>query len=140
MASIQFYFTGIKFSLTDRRRLKLFLPLILAKNKRQLESLTFVFCSDQYLLDINKQFLHHDYYTDIVTFDLSEVPGYVIGELYISIDRIKENAKLSGVSAVHELHRVIFHGVLHLCGFNDKTALQKKIMRNQEDKYLHQYF
>ena len=81
----------------------------------------------------------HNYYTDIVTFELSENPGHIQAEVYISIDRVRENAKNLGVSFRSELHRVIFHGVLHLCGYSDKKRAEKAEMRRMEDLYLSKY-
>lgn len=101
--------------------------------------LNYVFCSDEYLLQINRQFLNHDTYTDIVTFDLSESGEDLSGEIYISVDRVKENAAKFGVSYVNELHRVIFHGALHLCGFGDKKPADKQEMRLQEDACIAGY-
>ncbi len=94
-----------------------------------------ILCSDEYLLDINKKFLSHDYYTDIITFDYTEGKR-ISGELYISIDRVKENAKQLGVSFPNELHRVMIHGVLHLCGYKDKTRKDREMMRTKEDQKL----
>lgn len=97
--------------------------------------INYVFCSDDYLLDINKKFLDHDTLTDIITFDYTN--GNVInGEIYISTERVKENAVDYGVSFDHELRRVIIHGILHLCGYGDKSSSEKSIMRDIEDKYL----
>lgn len=137
---IQFYFTDITVSLTERKRLKLFIKSIFNKKERQLNSLTIIFCSDEYLLDINKQFLQHDYYTDIITFNLSENVSIIEGEIYISVDRVRDNALTNKVTIKQELHRVIFHGVLHLCGYKDKSAQAKKIMTAQEDNSLEKYF
>ena len=97
-----------------------------------LDELSLVFCSDNYLLEINQQHLNHDYYTDIITFDYS-VDSVICGDLFISVDRVLENAGSFGVSFLHELHRVIIHGVLHLCGFNDKSSEEEAIMRSKED-------
>lgn len=90
-------------------------------------------------MEINQQFLKHDYYTDIITFDLSDTNS-IHAEVYISIERVKENAKSLGSSFKYELHRVIFHGALHLCGFKDNNETEKKEMRKQEDVYLSRYF
>lgn len=99
---------------------------------------TIIFCSDDYLLDINRSYLNHDYYTDIITFDYSE--GIVIsGDLFISIDRIIDNSKLFNVSFNQELCRVIYHGFLHLCGYKDKTEEDIKLMRNKESFYLKKF-
>lgn len=94
-----------------------------------------ILCSDDYLLDINKQYLNHDYFTDIITFDYS-TSGYISGDLLVSIDRIKENSVTLGVSVDNELHRVIAHGILHLCGFKDKSNEEQTRMRKEEDKAL----
>ena len=94
--------------------------------------LTLIFCSDDYLLEINQQHLNHDYFTDIVTFDYS-VGDEISGDLFISIERVAENAALFGVSFLHELHRVIIHGVLHLCGYGDKLEEDVIIIRTKED-------
>ena len=105
------------------------------KEGKRLRSLQIVFCNDKYLLKINKTFLHHNTLTDIITFDYSE--GLQIdGELYISIPRIRENAKKFSVTLDEEFHRVMIHGVLHLLGYTDKTTRQKSIMRKKEDAYL----
>jgi rRNA maturation RNase YbeY len=103
-------------------------------------SLNYIFCSDNYLLGINNEFLQHDDYTDIITFCLSGSKEPINGEIYISTDRVKDNARIHGVAINEEIHRVIFHGALHLCGFNDKKSAEKKEMRFQEDKYLKLYF
>lgn len=95
----------------------------------------FIFCSDNYLLSINQQYLNHNTYTDIITFNYNE-NNEIAGDIFISIDRIKENAHKFAVSFNDELHRVIIHGVLHLIGYNDKSASEKKIMREKENQYL----
>jgi len=137
--AISFFFENTRATLRDRRRLKAFVSALFKSHGREVESLIFVFCTDKYLLEINRKFLEHDYYTDIITFDLSDAPEIVAGEIYISIDRVKDNARALGISVKEELHRVMFHGALHLCGYQDKTANQKKIMRLEEDKNLRSY-
>ena len=106
-------------------------------NNHQTGHLSFVFCKDDYLLEVNKKFLNHDYYTDIITFDYNE-SNSVSGDFIISIDRVKENAFIHQCSFYSELYRVIIHGVLHLLGFSDKTDNQKRRMRKLEDLYLSQ--
>ena len=138
--AIQFFFLQHNISLSKRTSLKQFIQTIFKREKKQLQGLTYIFCSDEYLLEINKNHLQHDYYTDIITFDLSEVAGKIKGEIYISTDRVRENAATIGSSINEELHRVIFHGALHLCGYKDKNSAQSKEMRNMEDKYLGLYF
>lgn len=123
--------------LKERRKLKVFIPTIFELNNKVAGNISFVFCSDQYLLGINKEFLNHDYFTDIITFDLTPKKQKEIdSEIYISVDRVKENAKSNAVSIVLELNRVIFHGILHLCGYGDKTSSQKKLMTLMEDYFL----
>jgi probable rRNA maturation factor len=137
----QFHFLLRKDSLKDRNRLKIFLANLFRKEKTAIESITYIFCSDKYLLHINQRFLQHDYYTDIITFNLSsENEKKVTGEIYISLDRVKENAILLSLPFYKELHRVIFHGALHLCGYKDKTKQQQAQMRGKEDFYLKSYF
>ncbi|NML19974.1 rRNA maturation RNase YbeY [Pseudoflavitalea sp. G-6-1-2] len=138
-ASVTFHFAE-QTSLTNRTALKSFIIDLFKKEKKKAGELSFVFCSDAYLLEINKQYLKHNYYTDIITFDLSQTPGVISGELYISVDRVKDNAQNFNVSFKEELHRVIFHGALHLCGYKDKTEKEEALMRKMEDKYLRLYF
>ena len=112
-----------------------FITSILISEKKIEGDIVILFCLDEYLLEINKKHLNHDYYTDIITFDYC-VEKIVSGDLYISIDRVKENAKVFNETFMNELTRVVIHGVLHLCGYNDKTDSDQKIMRNLENKYL----
>ena len=106
---------------------------------KKLCALRYIFCSDDYLLKINRKYLQHDFYTDTITFDLSEKNG-VFGEIYVSVDRIKDNAFLFNSSFRNEIHRVIFHSALHLCGYEDKNMNKKKLMTKKEEFYLKQYF
>jgi len=126
-------------SLGNRVALKLFLEKQMKKEGIRIECLQYVFCSDKYLLEINKQFLNHDYYTDIISFDLSETKGALIGDIYISVDRVKENAKLVKTTQTNELLRVIFHGALHFCGYKDKKPADAKLMRSMEDNWIKAY-
>ena len=135
---IQFNFLE-SISLRDRRKLKLFLTRLFLKEGRSLAELQYIFCSDQYLLAINRQYLGHDYYTDIITFDLSEKRQPINAEIYISVDRLRENAQKYDSPLRKELSRVMFHGALHLCGYKDKTVKEKDIMRKMEEKYLRLY-
>ena len=100
-----------------------------------LKNLSFVFCDDEYLKNINVKYLGHDYYTDVITFDYSTEEG-LVGDVFISIERVKENANNFKVSFNEELFRVIIHGVLHLCGFDDKTDKEIKEIRKQENYFL----
>ncbi len=126
--------------LNERKRLKSFLSYLIHQEKHQLVSLDYIFCTDDYLLKINQEFLNHDELTDIISFDLSDQKGLIKGEIYISVDRIQENAKTLSPTLKQELHRVIFHGALHLCGYKDKTPEQAYEMRSKEDDYLEKYF
>lgn len=128
--------------LKDKRRLSTFLDGLVRQHKpaARYVSVICVFVSDEKLAAMNVEFLAHDTYTDIITFDLSESDAELVGEIYISIDRVAENAKSFGVPYLHELHRVIFHGVLHLCGFGDKTDDEVAAMRTMEAACLEAYF
>ena len=137
--AIQFFFEGTTIRLAKKQKLKLFLLTLFSKRQRKLTSLKFIFCTDKYLLKINKNFLGHSNLTDVITFNLSEIAAVIEAEIYISVDRVKDNAFDNGVSVEEELHRVIFHGVLHLCGFTDKTPYQKAKMTKAEDNCLKDY-
>ncbi len=139
ISKIRFFFEGSKVNLKSRVGLKRFIEYIITKEGRSIDYINCIFCSDKKILAINRRYLSHNFYTDIVTFDLSE-SKVIQAEIYISVDRIKENAQKLGVSIKSELHRVIFHGVLHLCGYQDKTKMKRKIMRGKEDFYLFEYF
>jgi len=134
-----FFFDQVKFSLTKRTELKKFIEQLFKKEGCRLKSLNYIFCSDKKLLEINRHFLNHDYFTDIITFDLSESNEATSAEIYISIDRVRDNALNHDNSFQSELHRVIFHGALHLCGHGDKTKTEKLKMREKEDYYLLKY-
>ncbi len=137
-ASVQLHFVT-KFSLSSRGRLKTFITSIFRKEKKVLESLDIIFCNDSYLLELNREFLKHDYYTDILSFRLSTIGKPLIAEIYISIDRVRDNAKNLNSSFKAELNRVIFHGVLHLCGYRDKSPSDILKMRSMENKWLTRY-
>ena len=137
---VHFHFLKGVSSLSDRTRLKSFIASLFKKEKRALGEISYIFCSDDYLLAINRQHLQHDYYTDIITFSLSDPGQPIQAEVYISIDRIKDNARQFNTPIKEELHRVIFHGALHLCGYRDKKTEDQKLMRKMEDKYLRSYF
>jgi probable rRNA maturation factor len=122
------------FDLQDSKILDWYNQVSLQEDK-QLGDVTIIFCSDEYLLEVNRQHLDHDYYTDIITFDYSDFP-LISGDLFISIDRVKENATDFKVSFEHELHRVIIHGFLHLCGYLDKTEEDGFLMRSKENHAL----
>ena len=139
---IAFFSEDTHFTLKQKRLVSKWLKEIAAQNGRRIGALNYIFCSDPYLLDINKQFLGHDYLTDIITFD--NAPDYagiypansLSGDIYISIDTIRYNAQEYGEGFERELHRVIAHGLLHLIGFDDTSARLQKEMRAQENKAL----
>lgn len=133
--TIRFHFLE-KISLPNRQPIKTALTTLFKREKKKLAELQYIFVSDDRLLEINRQFLQHDFYTDIITFPLSEPGQPISGEVYISVDRIRENAREFGRPIKEELLRVIFHGALHLCGYKDKTASQQREMRQLEEKYL----
>jgi probable rRNA maturation factor len=137
---VNFFFLVDRITLKDRNRLKIFIRDLFKKQGKKPKAINYVFCTDQFLLSINKKYLQHDYYTDIITFDLSDNEKELQGEIYISVDRVKENAKQLGLSITSELHRVIFHGAIHLCGFNDKKREEKAKMREMENQLLDKYF
>lgn len=137
-----FYDAEVRSGLQQKRKLSAFLD---ERIHHYLEGirrirLDYVFCSDEALLQVNREFLAHDTYTDIITFDLSERADEICGEIRVSIDRVADNARKFDVPYEQELHRVIFHGMLHLCGFHDKRTAEKAEMRTQEDACLRAYF
>ncbi|MBS1566218.1 MAG: rRNA maturation RNase YbeY [Bacteroidetes bacterium] len=139
-SKINFHFPYGTVSLRERTRLKNFITSLFRREGTSFTTMDYIFCSDEYLLEINKGFLRHNYFTDIITFNLGAQKDLVAGEVYISIDRIKVNAKDYNQPFQRELHRVIFHGALHLCGYKDKSPRDFKLMKQMEDKYLGLYF
>ena len=125
----------IKINLKNKTILKKWIASTIAKTKNKTGEISFVFCSDEYLLKINKKYLNHDTYTDIITFDYSTKEN-ISGDILISVDRVKENAEKFSKSFEEELHRVIIHGILHLLGYKDKTKAEKEEMTKQEDACL----
>lgn len=137
--SVYFHQQNIQPKLSNRKPLKQFIQNIFKQEKKTLAKLDYIFCTDDFLLQINQQYLNHNYFTDIISFNLSENQSNIIGEIYISIDRIKENAQQFKTPYQKELHRVIFHGALHLCDYKDKSKKDQTLMRKKEDFYLQQY-
>jgi rRNA maturation RNase YbeY len=136
MSSIRFFSEEITFKLKNPRKTAHWVKSVIKKERRELAGLNYIFCADEYLRHINKQFLGNNTYTDIVTFNYNPSPTELEGEIYISIDRVTENAKTFSSDFESELHRVIIHGVLHLIGYKDKTKSEKALMRKKEDSYL----
>ena len=136
MASIRFFSEDVQFKVPHPRKTTNWIKETIQKEKKEQGNLNFVFCSDEYLHSINVQYLNHTTYTDIVTFDSSETKGLIEGDIFISVERIEENASKFNTSFDEELHRVIIHGVLHLIGYSDKGTTKKALMRRKEDTYL----
>ena len=137
LKDITFFVEEIDFTLKQKQKVRQWIAdTIKAEGFGRVGELNFIFCSDDYLLEINKQYLNHDTFTDIVTFDSSEDEDVVAGDIFISVDRIQDNAQKFNVPESDELHRVIIHGVLHLCGYLDKKPADKKLMTAKEDHYL----
>ncbi len=132
---INFYEENIKSHLRNRRVIKQWIKDIISSYNYSTGNISYIFCSDDYLLNINRQYLSHDYYTDVITFDYDE-NNIVSGDIFISVDTVKSNSEQYSVSYNCELYRVIIHGVLHLCGLKDKTPEDAKIMREAEEKSL----
>ncbi len=139
MKKIFFRYADKKVLLNDKLHIREFVETLFEQENMKLTIINYIFCSDDYLLQINKSFLQHDFYTDIITFNLSENKNSIIGEIYISVDRVKENALEQKTAFQNEMLRVIFHGALHLCGYKDKSPAEKKKMTLAEDKYLKLY-
>jgi probable rRNA maturation factor len=137
-ATIRFHHLK-KAAFAHRALVKTWVARILKDAKRTPAAINYIFCPDEYLRKINKEYLSHDYYTDIVTFDLSEPGDPVTADIYISVDRVRENARNYKSPFTLELLRVIFHGALHLSGYKDKSEDDRRIMREKENHYLAQY-
>jgi len=134
--TIHFFSDGVRFTLKQKNLVRQWLHVCAKREKRIIGELSFIFTSDNKLKTINKHFLDHNYFTDVITFPTIEKRGEINGEIYISIDRVKDNAKTYGVRMYEELHRVIVHGMLHLCGHGDGTEAEKSRMKKLENKYL----
>ncbi len=136
---IRFNYADRGLSIRPKSLLKEIVRKVFVEEKRIYSKINFVFCSDEFLLQINKDFLQHDYYTDIITFPLSNKNKPIEAEVYISLDRVKQNAKELDETFVHELVRVLAHGALHLCGYKDKSKANIKLMREKEAHYIKLY-
>lgn len=140
MNKISFRYADRRLNIGQKTLIRTFIETLFKKEKQALGGINYVFCSDEYLLEINRSFLQHDYYTDIITFGLSAPGQPVEAEIYISVDRVKDNARTLGVSFNEEMLRVIFHGALHLCGYRDKKKADIALMRKKEDQYLGAFY
>lgn len=138
--SILFFFEEISFSFTKRNLTREWLHKIAKREKKKITTLNYIFCTDDFLLTINQQHLDHDTYTDIITFGYSPSGSKEItGDIFISIDRVKENAQTYKTTFQNELRRVMAHGLLHLCGYKDKSTADKTLMKKKEDSSLSLY-
>ena len=135
-SGIYFFCEDITFNPPPLRSTRNWLQEVANSENKNIGSLNYIFCSDAYLLKINRDYLNHDTLTDIITFDNSETVDELEGDIYISVDRVQENAEKFKVPFSKELHRVMVHGLLHLLGYNDKTLHQKRMMRKKESSYL----
>lgn len=136
MSNISFKNNGVSPGLKNKSELKAFISGIFRIEKVEFSTVLYIFTTDKSLLKLNREFLNHDTLTDILTFTLSENNTPISSEIYISIDRVKDNASKFNVSYLNELHRVIIHGILHLCGYSDQTSDLKSEMHKREDFYL----
>jgi rRNA maturation RNase YbeY len=132
MADLINFYSTTDFNLSNPDEYRLWLVSVIESEQKKLGELTYVFCSDEYLLDINQSYLQHDTLTDIITFDYTD-RDFISAEIYISIERVKENAKEYSVDFEKELKRVMAHGVLHCCGYKDLTEKEKDLMRSKEN-------
>ncbi|NEM96371.1 rRNA maturation RNase YbeY [Pontibacter burrus] len=133
---IEFYSEDVEFSLSNPEQVADWIASIVEQHEYELANLTYIFCSDDYLHQINVEYLDHDTLTDIITFDNADEEGVVESDIFISIERVRDNAQTLGIPFEDELHRVLIHGVLHLLGYKDKTEEQEVLMRKQEDSCL----
>ena len=129
------YYYETDFVLENEGDIENWVYRVVSSEQKSLGEVSFIFCDDEYLLDINKRFLNHDYYTDIISFD-NTMGTEINGDIFISIERVKDNASEFSVTFVEELHRVIIHGVLHFCGYKDKSDSEEKEMRAKENEKL----
>jgi len=136
MSSIHFFSHEVRFTLKKPRKVKSWINRVVEKEGATIREINYIFCSDPYLLSLNQGFLKHNTFTDIITFDNSEDPSSLEGEIYLSIERVKENAKKYNVPLEDELDRVMIHGILHLLGYKDKKPAEKALMRKKEEACL----
>ena len=124
-----------KFQLPNEQEVRAWLEIVLDQEDRELGEVSYIFCDDEYLYDLNVKHLNHNTLTDIISFDYS-LGKVVSGDIYISVERVDENARDRGIEFDDELHRIIVHGMLHYIGYKDKSESQRKTMRKKEDYYL----
>ena len=136
MSSVRYFSEGISFKVPNPRKTSSWIKSVIQVNKAKLKEVSFIFCSDSYLLQMNQSFLNYNTLTDIITFDYSKSRNALEGEIYISVERVLENAEKFEVSFEQEIKRVMIHGILHLLGFKDKKVKEKAQMRKKEEACL----
>ena len=136
MASINFFNEDSNYILKDKKIIRQWIANSIIEEDKTLEQINIIFCSDEYLYELNTAYLNHDTLTDIITFQYNEDKELIHSDIFISIDRVKENAKEYRQSIKNELHRMIIHGTLHLCGYKDKKPTEKNLMTSKENYYL----
>ncbi|QHV98571.1 rRNA maturation RNase YbeY [Spirosoma endbachense] len=133
---IRFFNEDVTYKLPQKQVIRQWLKQQAEREGYAVGDLNYIFCSDEYVLQVNRDYLEHDYYTDIITFDQSEEEGKIEGDIFISVDRVGDNATQLGVPAEQEMRRVLAHGLLHLCGYGDKTDEEEAQMRAKEEEWL----
>lgn len=136
MDQINFFYEDTAFELSHKEIITSWIAHTISAEKHELSEINYIFCSDEYLHQINVDYLQHDYYTDIITFDNSEEEGIVESDIFVSVERVQDNAQDQGIPFETELRRVIIHGVLHLVGYNDKSDAEQEVMTEKENAYL----
>lgn len=139
-SKINFITPGVKLSLKNRKKLKYFIIYLLKKEGQKADCINYIFTTEKEIIQINKKYLKHSYATDIITFEYNLPQEPILSDIYISVDTVKSNAERFNSSFNLELHRVIFHGILHLCGYSDKKTIEIMLMREKEEYYLQKYF
>lgn len=137
--AIHFFQEDVDFVLNGKLKIKSWIKEVIKNEGFKLDVINYIFCSDEYLLQVNIDYLNHNYYTDIITFNNSESENIITSDIFISIDRVKDNAKENKVELDLEIKRVLVHGVLHLCGYDDHLNEDVKIMREKEQFYLNKF-
>jgi rRNA maturation RNase YbeY len=136
---IRFFSENIPYEQPQKRVTQQWLKKQADKEGFSIGDLNYIFCSDEYLLQVNRDYLQHDYYTDIITFDQSEEESKIEGDIFVSVDRVKDNANQINVEPQHEMKRVLAHGLLHLCGYGDKSDAEAQLMRQKEEEWINAF-
>ncbi len=134
--AIRFFLQDVNYRIRGKNKIRNWLAKAIKLEHKNLKEINYILCSDSFLLELNRNFLKHNTLTDVISFDMSAGDNSIMGEIYISIERVKENAANYGVIIQDELNRVMIHGLLHLASYNDSTKQEKAIMREKEDYYL----